>query len=136
MIALKDQVAGSRTVHADLTEALLLHPWPLNVRGLLNVITVASIASPDVLRLGPEVRDALEADRLLVEESAPFAATAPEADTPTPERSGPPSRDQLHEAMARAEGSVAAVARFFGASRQQIYRWLRHHGLEVTDYRG
>ena len=35
-----------RKVTPDLAEALLMHDWPLNVRGLLTVLSVAVVASP------------------------------------------------------------------------------------------
>jgi len=53
--------AAERPLAPDLEEALLCHPWPLNVRGLQNVLAVAAIATPagQPLALGPEVRAAL-----------------------------------------------------------------------------
>jgi DNA-binding NtrC family response regulator len=54
--------APNRTLTPELEAALLLHPWPLNVRGLLNVLCIASIATPagQPLRLGAEVQAALD----------------------------------------------------------------------------
>jgi transcriptional regulator of acetoin/glycerol metabolism len=53
--------AAGRALEADLCEALLLHEWPLNVRGLLNVLSIAVISSDDdgPLALTPEVEMAL-----------------------------------------------------------------------------
>ncbi|NRD65287.1 hypothetical protein HRD49_26370, partial [Corallococcus exiguus] len=36
---------ASGPIDVGLAEALLLHDWPLNVRGLLNVLSIAVIAS-------------------------------------------------------------------------------------------
>ncbi len=54
--------APVRTLTPDLEAALLAHPWPLNVRGLLNVLCVASIATAagQPLELGAEVQAALD----------------------------------------------------------------------------
>jgi transcriptional regulator with PAS, ATPase and Fis domain len=64
--------AGERTLTPDLEEALLVHPWPLNVRGLANVLSVAAIATPAGLPLGlcPEVQSALD-DNLVEGSVAP-----------------------------------------------------------------
>jgi DNA-binding NtrC family response regulator len=64
--------AGERTLTPDLEEALLVHPWPLNVRGLANVLSVAAIATPAglPLGLGPEVQSALD-DNLVEGSVAP-----------------------------------------------------------------
>ena len=68
--------AGERSLTPDLQEALLLHPWPLNVRGLSNVLSIASIATPpgEPLGLVPEVRAALQDNRV---ERAPLPPALP-----------------------------------------------------------
>jgi len=128
--------AGDRALATTLAEALLVHPWPLNVRGLKNVLSTAVVASADApkLTLGAEVRAALEAYRGLAED-APEAR--PDASEPedAPARPQQPSIEALKAALRRNDGSVAAVARDFDASRQQVYRWLRSFGLELDDFR-
>lgn len=58
--------SAGRSLTPDLAEALLAHPWPLNVRGLANVLSVAAIATPAgrPLELAPEVRSSLEDNRV------------------------------------------------------------------------
>jgi DNA-binding NtrC family response regulator len=52
--------AAERPLTPNLQEALLVHDWPMNVRWLLNVLSVASIVTlSGPLALGDEVREAL-----------------------------------------------------------------------------
>src|SRR3954471_6324020 len=59
---------AGRTLTPDLAEALLVHEWPLNVRGLLTVLSVAVVSAPadEPLSLNPEVRLALWTTRSMV----------------------------------------------------------------------
>jgi DNA-binding NtrC family response regulator len=52
---------AGRKLTPDLAEALLVHDWPLNVRGLLTVLSVAVVSVPEdePLSLTAEVRLAL-----------------------------------------------------------------------------
>jgi DNA-binding NtrC family response regulator len=118
---------AGRLLSADLEEVLLFHPWPLNVRGLSNVLSVAVIATSagEPLALGPEVRAALEDNRIEVEE----AVTAPEA--PAVEL----DRARLEELLTRFGGRVAELARHVGVSRPKLYRLLWAVGLDPTQFR-
>jgi DNA-binding NtrC family response regulator len=116
---------ASRPLHPDLAEALLLHEWPLNVRGLVNVVGIASIASADggPLMMGPEIGKALELGRIIGEELS------------EPSMAAPPTDQQVDEALHLHRGRVAAAARALGLSRQQLYRWLTATGRSADDYR-
>jgi transcriptional regulator with GAF, ATPase, and Fis domain len=118
--------AGRRMTFA-LTEALLTHPWPHNVRGLYNVLSIAALANPAgaPLDLRPEVTLALDAARALA------APEVPPGDKPA----SMPTADALKEALVRAGGSVASAARSLGCSRQQLYRWLQIHGMSIDAFR-
>jgi DNA-binding NtrC family response regulator len=130
--------AEGRILTCGLTEALLLHPWPLNVRGLSNVISIAVLASARgaPLDLHPEVEAALAAART--------SAAAPEEELGKPAESAgrrsvkpkaPPSRAAFEKALVESGGSISEAARILGASRQQIYRWLEQHELEIDRFR-
>ena len=113
--ALLEQLdAPGRALAPDLEEALLVHPWPLNVRGLSNVITTALIASPPdrPLALGPEVLAALEDNRI----------DGPEA----PVEAAPVALDRarLEGLLQQFGGRVAEIARHVGVSRPKLYRML------------
>jgi len=117
--------AGERSLTPDLEEALLLHPWPLNVRGLSNVLSIASIATPpgEPLGLVPEVRDALQDNHV---ESMP-----PPPETPVVEL----DRAHLEELLRRFGGRVAETARHAGVSRPRLYRLLWAAGLDPAEFR-
>jgi len=118
--------AAGRTMTPDLEEALLVHPWPLNVRGLSNVLSIATIATPagQPLDLGPEVLAALRDNRLSSAEP-PVVVVAVELD--------PASLEAL---LQRFHGRVAEMARHVGVSRPKMYRLLWAADLDPASYRG
>ena len=125
--------AAGRPLELPLAEAVLLHPWPLNVRGLLSVLSVAVAACPGngPLARTDEVEAALAAQRV-----AP-GSTGPPARSEPPPFAPPmlPDPDELKTLFHRYRGNLAAVARALGCSRQQLYRRLEQQGLTVADLR-
>ncbi len=122
---LEQSDAPGRGLAPDLEEALLVHPWPLNVRGLSNVITTALIASPpdQPLALGPEVRAALEDNRIdgpeVTVEAAPVTL----------------DRARLEALLQQFGGRVAEIARHVGVSRPKLYRMLWAADLDPASFR-
>jgi DNA-binding NtrC family response regulator len=118
--------SGGRALTPDLEEALLVHPWPLNVRGLSNVLSIATIATgaDEPLGLGPEVRAALE-DNLVGPEVPPARAPSPVS----LDRAG------LEALLGRFHGRVAEAARHAGVSRPRLYRRLWAEGLDPAAFR-
>jgi DNA-binding NtrC family response regulator len=115
--------APGRRLTPDLQEALLVHDWPMNVRWLVNVLSVAAIETPrGPLALGAEVRSALRTD--------PVASAAPGPDAPVADKAG------LEELLGRFQGRVAEMARHMGITRPKLYRLLWAAGLEPAHYRG
>jgi DNA-binding NtrC family response regulator len=125
--ALLSQLDGARrSLAPDLEEALLVHPWPLNVRGLSNVLSIAAIVTPAgrPLELGPEVLSALQDNR--VERSV----LPPDA---------PPivlDRARLEQLLEQFGGRVADMARHVGVSRPKLYRMLWSAELDPARFRG
>ena len=116
--------AAGRALTSDFAEALLLHEWPLNVRGLFNVLSIAAICAPagEPLALGAEVRSALFMSRTLAAlplEKEPLVL----------------DKDGLEQLLGRFNGGVAAMARHLGVTRPKLYRLLRVRGLVPSDYR-
>ena len=110
--------APATDVERPLMEALLRHPWAQNVRGLLNVLTLASAEQgAPRLRLTPTVERALG-------DGAPGQAAAAEDDV-----------DSLADALRRAQGNVAAAARLLGLSRPTFYRRMQAAGLTAEAFR-
>jgi DNA-binding NtrC family response regulator len=120
--------AAGRPMTVGLAEALFTHPWPLNVRGLLNVLSIAVLASPRdaPLDLYPDVAAALQATYTMAPAEAPAASVRPRS---------VPSADELRRALAQFQGQISAAARHLGCTRQQLYRWLDKRGIELKDFR-
>ncbi|GDX81591.1 hypothetical protein LBMAG42_34020 [Deltaproteobacteria bacterium] len=113
-----------RRLTPDLAEALLVHAWPLNVRGLVNALSIAAIASPQgqPLDLHEEVEAALRSTRAM---SAP----------PPPDAAEDLDKAGIEAAMFTGHGHVASVARQLGVSRPRLYRMFALHGIDPSAYR-
>ena len=123
--------AAEARLSPELAIALALHPWPLNVRGLRNVLSTALVASPGpLLVLSEPVRAALSSAASLVAAPAPVASAAP-----VPPSRPPPDEALLREAMEAHGGSVASASRALGLSRQQLYRLASKLGVDLSAYR-
>jgi DNA-binding NtrC family response regulator len=115
--------APGRPLTPDLQEVLLVHDWPMNVRWLLNVLSVAAIVTPSgALAMGDEVREAL---RKHLPESA-----VPHRDAQVLDKAG------LEDLLGRFQGRVAEMARHMGITRPKLYRLLWAEGLEPAQFRG
>ena len=111
----------------ELLWELLLHPWPLNVRALEQLIRAsAASATGDTLSLTRDVKDLLDAQRDL---------RAPRAEEPQRSRSAP-GRKELEALLERHGGVVARVAGELGVHRYQVYRWMSAAGIDPAGYRG
>jgi DNA-binding NtrC family response regulator len=117
--------SAGRSLTPDLEEALLVHPWPLNVRGLSNVLAIATIATPpgEPLGLGPEVRAALQ-DNHVEASVLPSHAEPVELD-----------RACLEGLLRQFSGRVADMARHVGVSRPKLYRMLWSAELDPALFR-
>ncbi len=117
--------ATERSLTPDLEEALLLHPWPLNIRGLSNVLSIAVIATPAGQPLGliPEVLAALQDNRIDSAQALP-AAQPVELD-----------RAGLDALLQEFGGRVAEMARHVGVSRPKMYRLLWAADLDPAAFR-
>ncbi len=130
---------GHRRIGLKLLEALMVHSWPLNVRGLANVMGAAVIAAgdDDELAMTPRIEDMLAAERARAEppdEMISLQSTVPSTyalnrPAPTPES------EHVLAALKESKGSVAAAARALGASRQQLYRIVEAEGWDLASFR-
>jgi DNA-binding NtrC family response regulator len=123
-----------------LAEALLLHPWPFNVREAIKVARDLKVRGADSEALGmslvkgriepPTARDARPMP--VVDEAStatPAAPAAPAAPAPIP------SREELESLLREHKGIISRVARATGRSRTQVYRWLEQYELDPEQYR-
>jgi DNA-binding NtrC family response regulator len=136
---------AGRLLDVALVEAILLHDWPLNVRGLNNFLSMAVVgAAPgETLELSPRLEQALASERALGQGSAPTPAPAPgpavatsrDSAASAPPPATVPSAAELESILDRFQGSVTHAARHLGCSRQQLYRWLDMYGLTLDRFR-
>ena len=113
---------GAPPLAPELVEALLVHPWPSNVRELFGVVTELSVWSDG-------------ADRLELSVVASRLGGAAGADPTARAEPCVPGADELDALLRKHAGNVAAVARETGRSRTQVYRWITQLGLDATRYR-
>jgi len=131
---------GWREPALNLLEALMVHTWPLNVRGLNNVLGAAVIGAGDEeeLTMTARIEEMLEAEKAMAE--APPDMASLQRTMPTVAALKPPAPtpevDDVRRALAETKGSVAAAARVLGASRQQIYRIVEAEGIDLSAFRG
>ena len=113
-----------RKLTPDLAEALLVHDWPLNVRGLLTVLSVAVVSAPadEPLSLGSEVRLALSTSRSMA--ASPQKTEAAVLD-----------KLELIRLMEHFRGKVAAAARHLGITRPRLYRLLWAQDIKPARFR-
>ena len=101
------------TLAPDAAEALLEHPWPLNVRELEQALAGALALSGG----GP-----IGAGHL------PPAVTGRPPRELSPEESR--HREELLEHLRQHNGNVSAVARVLGKHRTQVVRWLARYQIQ------
>jgi DNA-binding NtrC family response regulator len=118
--------ANAPALSPELVGALLLYPWPYNVRELLKVATELRVRGSGLKVLGLD----LVAERLRVDAARPEAAPP----RPPPEQPAP-DRETLVALLRAHRGVVSAVARAVGRSRAQVYRLLAQHQLDAESFR-
>jgi DNA-binding NtrC family response regulator/pSer/pThr/pTyr-binding forkhead associated (FHA) protein len=144
------RVAGDRAPKVrfapDLATALASHSYPLNVRELEHVLSVALVTSTeDVLRL-EAVGKALRRPKSADDDGADATRESAKRDTGAHAavRSGPfrPLSEEdaklkadLTSALERTRGNVSEVARTMGKTRMQIHRWMKRFGLHPETFR-
>jgi transcriptional regulator with GAF, ATPase, and Fis domain len=133
----------------DLVTALVSHGWPLNVRELEHVLSVAVVTSTDDLLRLEHVGDALRARpssaRSASATSSASASAPASAPASTPAARAPASRPlsaederirtELSAELARTRGNVSEVARTMGKTRMQIHRWMKRFAITPESFR-
>lgn len=127
---------------ARLVAALLVHPFPFNVRELFKLAAQLQVETPagQPLDLGP-IADRLQAPRA----SDPTAGSPASMSDPVqsaaegtgslPARGPVPTREELAALLVQHRGNVSRIARETGRSRRQIDRWLESLDLDSTAFR-
>lgn len=112
---------------AEAVEALLLAPWPENLRGLQRLVHACAR-----LPAGPIALEHLPTWTLQEER-----VDTPETESPTPTPEGKrsfrprPRREELLAALSANGWSLRATARHFERDRKQIVRWVEMYAIEI-----
>ena len=147
VIPIARHIAGGRlALTADAAEALLLHGWPWNVRELEQVIRASRVRAGNAAltldHLPAALRGPLDA-RVRVGDKR-LSGAVPAVPAPAPPRIPPeltvprdrtPNEADLRRVLDWYEGNISQVATFFGKERAQVYRWVRRHEIDPTDFR-
>ncbi len=115
----------------DLVTALAQHPFPLNVRELEHILSVATVTAPDDLLRVEHAGTALRPKQ--VTGPMPAVARAP-ASRPLGAEDQK-LKDDLVRRLGETRGNVSEIARAMGKTRMQIHRWMKRFGLDVETYR-
>lgn len=131
---LRSTLAPAVRLSVRLAEALLLHPWPLNVRELLKLGEYLRTRFPTA-----EVLD-LEHAQGRLQLTAPVAAAQPtgvaatrpvaEAPARAPAFAGEPADERLVHLLTEHHGNLARVAAAIGRSPRQVRRRMEELGLQ------
>ncbi len=115
----------------SLLRALVVHPWPFNVRELRTAASQLKLAAMD-----DAILDA-HAIELRGTTPRPERSSEPAAPAPAKRRAEgkPPDRAELEALLRAHRGNVAELARAQGRSRKQVYRWLEALELDAERYR-
>jgi DNA-binding NtrC family response regulator len=132
--------AAALDFRPSAAEAILLHTWPENLRGLDRLVQrllAAEEASPIGLQaLDRAMPELFAGDRARLAATEPGDVRKPHSDRPAARNAterplpDPPTREEFlaaYEAMGR---SVRAISKHYGRDRKQVYRWMKTFGVE------
>jgi len=120
----------------DFAEALLLHPWPMNVRELRALVERIVLLVDEGGKLRVNLLPDEMRRRVATRQAQPTQVMhAPAPPMPIAGGRGRPDRDELLTMLELYEGNIAQVAEHYRKDRKQIYRWLRYHGIDLDAYR-
>ncbi len=106
-----------------LVEALLLNPFPRNVRQLRQTVKEIALLHRNAPRLGPSALPAAARPSGFGSDPPPAPGTEP----PPPAPPAAPDWPRLCKALEACGGNVRRAASLVGISRYQAYRLLRAH---------
>ena len=114
----------------DAARALFSYPFPLNVRELEQCLASALVLADGEPIAWEHLPGAL---RDIQNETTRPAAPAPE--TATLSEQDRAVRGELEGALRATNGNVSEAARRLGKARQQIQRWVRRFGIDLSTFR-
>ena len=123
--------AGERAqevrLSSDAARALVAYEWPLNVRELAQVLSLACTLADGMQIEASHLPPALTTAAV----RAPTPGDAPDVLSPAQTS----LRGELISNLERSAGNVAAVARQMNKAPMQIYRWMGRLGIDPRGFR-
>ncbi|MDR3380643.1 sigma-54-dependent Fis family transcriptional regulator [Cupriavidus basilensis] len=122
-------------VAADVLAHFQRHPWPGNLRQMVNVLRTAAIMAEGEEEIRAEhLPEDFECEPMFAQDrdaapafmpTTPMMPVMPVMPAGTPERLRDREAAMIHQALARHGGNVSLAARELGLSRNTIYRRLK-----------
>ncbi len=132
--ATADGTAPWATVlHEETVEAMLLYPWPDNLRELAATLVRLKrhVGTEPVSRnLLPDTVLKTARGKVALVRTAELVAVQHDDAVDLP---APPDAAALRLALAEEHGVLENVARRFGRHRKQVYRWLEQAGIDEAE---
>ena len=118
-------------LEADAVEAMLLHGWPDNLRGLRRTLASLSTVTerPVPLSALPEPILATVAALEAQPQQVPLSPQRPSQSG----RRKRPSREAMLQLVVDCAGNLEQVGRELGCDRRQVYRWLRANRIDMAE---
>ncbi|WP_394208914.1 sigma-54-dependent Fis family transcriptional regulator [Enterovibrio calviensis] len=125
--ALLPELAADQNVVIDreVFHLFAQHPWPGNIRQLVNTLRVALALSQ-----GERIQTHHLPDDFFLDVQSPSISTLPENDVASPVAQSASWRDTLPALYASSDGNITRLAQLTGVSRNTIYKRLRSLGLK------
>jgi len=119
---------GPVYLSAAVEKKLQDYHWPGNIRELKNVITRAVLLRQDTAITNVE----LDQEEL----PTPTASATPAGDHPeVPTLPIRLARQELELLLLSEQGNISAISRRLKVCTKTIYRWLKHYGIELDQFR-
>jgi transcriptional regulator of acetoin/glycerol metabolism len=118
------------TFTTEAARALLVHPWPLNIRELEKcLVTAATLAQSgpiELAHLPAAIRAPEKGGKSAVARSQPTAPLSPEDEA---------LRTRLLALFEEHRGNITAVAAAMGKARNQVQRWVKRLEIDLERWR-